>query len=225
MKPKFNPSLMCMDFLDIKNQIEILNNKADFLHVDIMDGHYVKNITLSPDFVKAIAPVAKIPIDCHLMVTNPDYYFEALAKAGAGVISPHAEVINAKAFRMIDQIHDYGCQAGVAINPETDIAQIKYYLSKLDKITVMSVDPGFSGQKFIPQVLDKIKELKKLKEENNYSYLIEVDGACNKSTFKQLYENGVEVFIVGTSGLFSLDADLNKAWDKMIQNFNDEAAK
>lgn len=220
MKPMFNPSLMCMDLLNIKEQLQILNTRADMFHVDIMDGHYVKNITLSPDFCKAVCPVCRIPLDCHLMVTAPEDFIEPLAQAGAGYICPHAETINADAFRIMGKIRSLGCRAGVVINPATPVSYIQYYIHLLDKVTVMTVDPGFAGQPFIREMLDKIRELKKRKEEKGYRYLIEVDGACNETTFKDLAEAGAEVFIVGTSGLFSLDRDLAKAWDKMVAQFN-----
>ncbi|NLZ34747.1 MAG: ribulose-phosphate 3-epimerase [Clostridiales bacterium] len=218
MKVMFSPSLMCMDLLNIKEQIEILNERADFYHVDIMDGHFVKNITLSPDFVKAVSPVCKAPLDCHLMVTDPDNYIESLAAAGAAYICPHAETINSDAFRVINKIKSVGCKVGVVLNPATPLSYIQHYIHLLDKITIMTVDPGFAGQPFIREMLDKIKEAKTLKEEKGYNYLIEVDGSCNEKTFKELYEAGAEVFIVGSSGLFNLDKDLRVAWDKMISN-------
>lgn len=220
MKPMFNPSLMCMDLLNIKEQLQILNTRADMFHVDIMDGHYVKNITLSPDFCKAVKPVCQIPLDCHLMVTTPDDFIEPLAKAGAGYICPHAETINADAFRIVNKIRSLGCKVGVVLNPATPVSYIQHYIHLLDKVTVMSVDPGFAGQPFIREMLDKIRELKTLKEEKGYRYLIEVDGSCNERTFGDLAGAGTEVFIVGTSGLFNLDEDLAKAWDKMMDNFN-----
>lgn len=220
MKPMFNPSLMCMDLLSIREQLQTLNTRADMFHVDIMDGHYVKNITLSPDFCKAVRPVCRIPLDCHLMVTTPEDFIDPLAEAGATYICPHAETINADAFRIVNKIHSLGCKVGVVINPATPVSYIQYYIHLLDKVTVMTVDPGFAGQPFIREMLDKIRELKKLKKEKGYDFLIEVDGACNESTFGDLAEAGTEVFIVGTSGLFNLDQDLAKAWDKMIANFN-----
>lgn len=219
MNPKFSPSLMCMDLLNIKEQIKILNSRADFYHVDIMDGHFVKNITLSPDFVKAVKPACTLPLDCHLMVTNPSDYIDALADAGAGYICPHVETITTEAFRIINKIKERGCKVGVVLNPATPIESIKHYAHLLDKITIMSVDPGFAGQPFIREMLDKIREAKQLKEDKGYKYLIEIDGSCNEKTFHDLYEAGVEVFIVGTSGLFNLDNDLEKAWDKMMHNF------
>ena len=224
-KMMFSPSLMCMDLLYLKEQVEILNERADFYHVDIMDGHFVKNITLSPFFVSTLKRISKLPIDVHLMTEYPDDYIEELAKSGADYICPHAETINKDAFRIINKIKSFGCKAGIVLNPATPIEWIKYYIHLLDKITVMTVDPGFAGQPFIPEMLDKIKELKELKEKNGYNYLIEVDGSCNERTFDILTEAGAEVLIVGSSGLFNLDSDLPKAWDKMMEIYEAKTAK
>ena len=224
-KMMFSPSLMCMDLLNLKEQVEILNERADFYHVDIMDGHFVKNITLSPFFVSTLKRISKLPIDVHLMTEYPDDYIEELAKSGADYICPHAETINKDAFRIINKIKGFGCKAGIVLNPATPIEWIKYYIHLLDKITVMTVDPGFAGQPFIPEMLDKIKELKELKEKNGYEYLIEVDGSCNERTFDILTEAGAEVLIVGSSGLFNLDSDLPKAWDKMMEIYEAKTAK
>ena len=209
----------------MKEQVEILNERADFYHVDIMDGHFVKNITLSPFFVSTLKRVSKLPIDVHLMTEYPDDYIEELAKAGADYICPHAETINKDAFRIINKIKSFGCKAGIVLNPATPIEWIKYYTHLLDKITIMTVDPGFAGQPFIPEMLGKIKELKELKEKNGYKYLIEVDGSCNERTFDILTEAGAEVLIVGSSGLFNLDSDLPKAWDKMMEIYEAKTAK
>ncbi|UUM12816.1 D-allulose 6-phosphate 3-epimerase [Proteiniclasticum sp. QWL-01] len=219
---KFSPSLMCMDILRVKETLDVLNRRANLLHVDIMDGHFVKNITLSPDFVKGIRPATDLEIDCHLMVTDPADYVEALAKAGATYICPQAETINSQAFRIINQIKSLGCKFGVVLNPATPLDYIKEYIHKVDKITIMSVDPGFAGQPFIPEMLHKVREAKRLKDENGYGYLIEIDGSCNERTFKDMYEAGVEVFIVGSSGLFNLDHDVDRAWDKMAATFKEK---
>ena len=224
-KMMFSPSLMCMDLLSMKEQVEILNERADFYHVDIMDGHFVKNITLSPFFVSNLKRISKLPIDVHLMTEYPDDYIEELAKSGADYICPHAETINKDAFRIINKIKGFGCKAGIVLNPATPIEWIKYYIHLLDKITVMTVDPGFAGQPFIPEMLDKIRELKELKEKNGYNYLIEVDGSCNERTFDILTEAGAEILIVGSSGLFNLDSDLPKAWDKMMEIYEAKTAK
>lgn len=220
-----NPSLMCMDLMDIRHQLEILNSRADFYHVDIMDGHFVPNITLSPDFVKAVSKVAALPLDCHLMVTNPGDYVDVLAKNGAGYICPHAETINCEAFRILKRIKDAGCKAGIVLNPATPLSWIQHYIHLADKITIMSVDPGFAGQPYIREMLEKIREAKRLKEEKGYSYIIEIDGSCNERTYQELYEAGVESFIVGTSGLFNLDPDLEKAWDKMAKIFREQTGE
>ena len=224
-KMKFSPSLMCMDLTKFKEQVDILNERADFYHVDIMDGHFVKNITLSPFFVEQLNKITKLPIDVHLMVEFPGDYIDELAKSGATYICPHAETINKDAFRIINKIKSLGCKAGVVLNPSTPVEWIKYYIHLVDKITIMTVDPGFAGQPFIPEMLEQIKELKKIKEENNYSYLIEIDGSCNERTFKRLTSAGAEVLIVGSSGLFNLEEDLVVAWDKMIEIFNREIAE
>ncbi len=221
MPTLFSPSLMCMDFLDIKNQIEILNSRCDFYHVDIMDGHYVPNLTLSPDFVRAVSTVAKKPLDCHLMVTNPADYIAPLKAAGAQYICPQVETISANAFRTINTIKNCGCKVGAVFNPATPLSDARYYLHLLDKITIMTVDPGFAGQPFIKEMLCKIEQARTLKEKNGYSYIIEIDGSCNEKTFGDLYSAGAECFVVGSSGLFSLDPDLETAWHKMQQSFNE----
>lgn len=213
-----SPSLMCMNLIEIKSQLDVLNTRADFLHIDIMDGHYVKNITLSPFFIEQIRPYTNLKIDVHLMVEEPSNFIDAVANAGADYICPHAETINRDAFRIINQIKKHNKKVGVVLNPATPVEYIKHYIHLLDKITIMTVDPGYAGQPFIPEMLNKIQELAQLKKENGYKYLIEIDGSCNTKTFHDLLGSGAEVLIVGTSGLFNLDADLSVAWEKMTAN-------
>lgn len=222
MKPEFSVSLMCMDFLDMKNQLEVLNKRASGYHIDIMDGHYCKNITLSPDFMRACSRAAKLPMDVHLMTTNPGDWLEPVAKAGASVISPHAETINTDAYRTINKIRELGCGVGVTLNPATPLDYIRHYIHLVDVLTIMTVDVGYAGQPFITEMLEKISEARRLKEEKGYHYKIMIDGSCNAKTFKRLYEAGAEVFILGTSGLFNLDPDLNTAYDKMLDSFKNE---
>lgn len=215
MSYMISPSLMCMNLIEIKSQLEIFDSRADFLHIDIMDGHYVKNITLSPFFIEQIRPYTSLKIDVHLMVEEPSNFIDAVAKSGADYICPHAETINRDAFRIINQIRKHNKKVGIVLNPATPVDYIKHYIHLLDKITVMTVDPGYAGQPFIPEMLNKIQELAQLKKEKNYSYLIEVDGSCNKNTYQDLLGAGAEVLIVGSSGLFNLDPELTVAWDKM----------
>jgi len=205
MKPEFAVSLMCLDYLRIKEQIETLNNRADYYHIDIMDGHFCKNITLSPDFMRAIKRISCLPLDVHLMTEYPNDFIELVKAAGADIVSPHAETINVDAFRVINKIKSLGMKAGVVLNPATPLEYIKHYIGRLDLVTIMTVDVGYAGQSFIDEMLEKIQLCKKWKEVCGYSYKIEIDGSCNKQTFKRLHEAGAEVFVVGSSGLFDLD--------------------
>ncbi|MBP2167195.1 D-allulose-6-phosphate 3-epimerase [Erwinia toletana] len=225
MSAMFNPSLMCMDLTKFSEQITALNSRASFYHVDIMDGHYVKNITLSPFFIEQLKKVSTIPIDVHLMVENPEEIIPMCLEAGADYISFHPETANNKIFRLINEIHDAGKKAGVVLNPATSVASIKEYIHLLDKITIMSVDPGFAGQRFIPETLNKIAELVRYRDEHGLHYLTEIDGSCNEKTFNQVADSGVDVFIVGTSGLFNLDEDITLAWDKMAAIFERETGR
>ena len=212
---RINPSLMCMDFLKIREQLAFFEDKADYLHVDIMDGHFVPNLALSPDFCGRIAKLTKLPLDCHLMVTDPGLYLPMLIKAGAGFFVPHAETLSGQAFNLFRQAAAAGMKLGVAVNPETPIDVIAPYADLLDKVTVMTVDPGFAGQPFVPQMLKKIMEAVSLREACGAHYEIEVDGACNKANYKAMYASGARVFVMGSSGLFGLDEDLAKAWARM----------
>ncbi len=221
MRIQVSPSLMCMNLIEIKNQLDVLDTRADFLHVDIMDGHYVKNITLSPFFIEQIRPHTKVVIDVHLMVEEPTHFIDAIAKAGADYICPHAETINRDAFRVINQIRSHSKKVGIVLNPATPVSYIHHYIHLVDKITVMTVDPGYAGQPFIPEMLLKIKELKELKARHGYSYLIEVDGSCNINTYEDLISAGAEVLIVGTSGLFHIHQDLETAWDMMKKSIDE----
>ena len=201
--PHFAISLYCSDFRNPAPQVEYLNTVADSYHVDIMDGHFVKNITLSPFFVSNLKRISKLPIDVHLMTEYPDDYIEELAKSGADYICPHAETINKDAFRIINKIKGFGCKAGIVLNPATPIEWIKYYIHLLDKITVMTVDPGFAGQPFNYSVIEKLKELNICLRDLENPPLIEVDGNINKNTIPILYENNASVYVLGTSALFN----------------------
>lgn len=224
MAAKFSPSLMCMDLTQFKEQITAMNDRADFYHVDIMDGNYVKNITLSPFFIENLKKITNVPIDVHLMVNHPEDIIPMCIDAGADIISFHPETANNKIFRLLNQIKDAGRRCGVVLNPATPADAIKEYAHLLDKVTVMSVDPGYAGQKFIPESLNKIKQLIVMRETHGYHYLTEIDGSCNEKTFNVISRSGVDVFIVGTSGLFSLADNVSDAWDKMVDIYQREVA-
>lgn len=224
-KVLFAPSLMCMDFLEMRKQLEVLNRRADLLHVDIMDGHYCRNITLSPDMIRTFAKVATLPMDVHLMTTNPGDWLEACAEAGAKILSPHAETINGDAFRTLNLIERLGCKPGVTLNPASSLELVRYYVERLHILTIMTVDVGFAGQPFIEPMLRKIEDAAELKAKNGYGYLIQIDGSCNERTYKRLVDAGAEVLIVGSSGLFNMDPDLDKAYDIMLAAFAKATAK
>lgn len=220
MKPIFAISVMCMDFMDTKNQIKVLNERAGIYHFDIMDGHFCPNIMLPPDFVKTFRNEMKLPIDAHLMVEKPGDYIESLAKAGADYISVHAETINSFAFRIIEQIESLGCKVGIILNPATPLSYIQHYLNRIDLLTIMTVDVGFSGSKFIPEMMDKLQEAKELREKNGYKYILQVDGACNKDNFENMAKHGAQAYVMGNTGLFKNDPDVVKAFDIMEEDFN-----
>ena len=214
---KISPSLMCMDLSKFQEQVEFIDKNADYFHIDIMDGHFVPNLTLSPFFVSQVKKLASKELDCHLMVTKPQDYIGQLARAGADFITLHPETINGQAFRLIDEIHRLKMKVGFILNPETTVDAMKYYIHKADKITVMTVDPGFAGQAFIPEMLEKISELKALREREGLHFEIEIDGSCNQATYAKLMAAGADVFIVGSSGLFNNAESIDLAWEMMMQ--------
>ena len=220
MKHEFSISLMCADYLNLKEQLTQLNEKADYFHVDIMDGHFCKNITLSPDYIRGIKKITQLPIEAHLMVENPNDFIGMVADAGADVISVHAETINRDAFRTLNNIKSKGLQVGVVLNPATPLEEIQYYANRLDFLTLMTVDVGYAGQSFIPEMLDKVKKAKQWKEEFGYTYKIQIDGSCSEKTFPRLKDAGAEIFILGSSGLFNLDDNVAIAYEKMKNIFN-----
>lgn len=216
-----SPSLMCVDLLNLKEELQALDKYADFYHIDIMDGHFVPNITLSASFIKGIAPVCTKPIDAHLMVTDPGNYIDDMISSGAGIITVHAETINANAFRTIRYIKEKGAKVGIALNPATPLDYAGLYLNLVDKITIMAVDPGFAGQKFIPEVLPKIAQAAAWRAEKGYSYLIEVDGCANMTTFADYKKAGVDIF-VGGSGLFNKVSKDHISMEEAIIKYKEE---
>ncbi|CAH4979082.1 D-allulose 6-phosphate 3-epimerase [Klebsiella oxytoca] len=220
MRYYLSPSLMCMDMMKLTEQLHFLNGKADRLHVDIMDGHYVKNLALSASFVAQIRPYTSLPIDVHLMVEEPASFIPSLIEAGADAISLHPETICREAFRLINMLRQAGKEVGMVLNPATPVESIQHYLHLLDKVTVMTVDPGYAGQPFIPEMLAKIAQLHQLKETGNLSFLLEVDGSCNRNTYRELLGAGAQILVMGSSGLFRPDMPLEQAWEKMSRDLS-----
>lgn len=224
-KVEFSPSLMTMDLDKFKEQIEFLNNHVGSYHIDIMDGHYVPNITLSPWFIDEVRKISQLPMSAHLMVMDQSFWVNQLVDMKCERICMHAELLDGMAFRLIDQIHDAGLKAGIVLNPETPIEAIFPYIELVDKITIMTIDPGFAGQRFIESTLDKIVDLRQLREEKGYKYVIEMDGSSNRKSFKRIDAAGPDVYIVGRSGLFGLDDSIEKSWEIMKKDYNDMTGK
>ncbi|UXU50091.1 D-allulose 6-phosphate 3-epimerase [Staphylococcus arlettae] len=219
-KTRFSPSLMTMDLDKFKEQISFLDNHVDSYHIDIMDGHYVPNITLSPWFVEQVKKISNAPISTHLMVTNPAQWVDQLIDIKSEWICVHAEVMNGVAYRLINKVQDAGLKFGVVLNPETKLEAIFPYIELVDKVTIMTVDPGFAGEKFIDSTLDKIVTLRELRASNDYNYVIEMDGSSNKHTFNKIQKANPDIYILGRSGLFGLDSDIEQAWNMMLDDFN-----
>lgn len=224
-KVAFSPSLMTMDLDKFAEQIGFLNDHADSYHIDIMDGHFVPNITLSPWFIEEVRKISDLPLSAHLMVTNQAQWVEKMIDLKVEWICMHAEALDGVAFRLIDQIHDAGLKAGIVLNPETPIDAIFPYIELLDKVTIMTVDPGFAGQRFIEKTLDKIVELRKIRAEESYDFLIEMDGSSNRKSFKRIDEAGPDIYIIGRSGLFGLSDDIAESWATMKKDYEETTGK
>lgn len=195
---KIAPSILSADFANLQRDIEFVEKHgADYIHVDVMDGQFVPNITFGPAVVQAIRPITKLPLDVHLMIVNPERFIHEFAKAGADIIGVHIEA-TPHLHRAIQMIKAEDVKAEVVINPGTPVEAIKYVLPLVDQILVMTVNPGFGGQSFLSEMADKIRELAKLKEQYGYHYDIEVDGGIDDQTIRVCAEAGANVFVAGS---------------------------
>jgi D-allulose-6-phosphate 3-epimerase len=219
---KIAPSLICMDFLEIGRQISALNKMADVYHCDIIDNHFAPTFGLPIEYLISIKTIATLPIDVHLMAENVEKITEQLIQVEVNMITLPIECITSNAFRVIGKIKDAGIKFGIAINPITPIENLKYVMTIVDKITVLTFDPGIAGQKIVDITLNKVSRLAEIKKDNLYSFTIEVDGSCNERNFLKMKNAGANQFVVGTSGLFSLDKDIGIAWKKMKEYMNED---
>ncbi len=213
------PSILSADFSKLGDEVRAVENAgADWIHVDVMDGHFVPNITMGPIVVKAVKNVTSLPIDVHLMIENPDNYIPNFAKAGATHISVHVEACT-HLNRSIQFIKEFDTRAGVVLNPSTPLSSIEWVLEYLDYIEIMSVNPGFGGQAFIENSLDKIRVLRGMIKERGLSTLIQIDGGVNEKTIAEISEAGVDVFVSG-SAIFG-SPDYKKTIDSYRKKIGD----
>ncbi len=199
---KIAPSILAANFSKLADEItEVEAGGADYIHVDVMDGHFVPNITMGPIVVEAIKPITNLPLDVHLMIENPDQYIEPFAKAGADYLTVHVEA-TPHLHRTIQEIKKWGVKPGVVLNPATPTETIKHVIHNIDLVLLMTVNPGFGGQSFIESVLPKITEVKQMSEQAGIDIEIEVDGGINPETARLCKEAGANVFVAG-SAIFS----------------------
>ena len=214
-KIQISPSILSADFSQLGNEIKRLEEGgADMIHVDVMDGHFVPNLTIGPPVIKALRNYTKLPFDVHLMIKPVHKYIKNYAEAGADIITIHPEATD-DLNNSIKHIKELGKKVGVSLNPETKTGIIKGLLREIDLILIMSVHPGFGGQKFIPKVLDKIKELKIIKNKKNLNFDIEVDGGINFDNSKLVIEAGANILVSGTTIFKNNQGNIKKNIDTL----------
>ncbi|MDA9793865.1 ribulose-phosphate 3-epimerase [Candidatus Pelagibacter sp.] len=209
-KIQISPSILAADFSQLGNEIKRLEEGgADMIHVDVMDGHFVPNLTIGPPVIKALRKQCSIKFDVHLMISPVHKYIEAYADAGADIITIHPEATE-NLEESISKIKSLNKKVGVSLNPESKLDLITDYLEKIDLVLIMSVNPGFGGQKFMPEVLDKVKQLKEIKSKKNINFDIEIDGGINFDNCQSAIEAGANILVSGTTVFKSNNGDIKK---------------
>jgi len=196
------PSILAADFANLRNEISKVK-EAKYIHLDIMDGQYVPNISFGPGIVEALRPYSKQLFDTHLMIKNPEKYIDKFAEAGSDIITIQAETVT-HLDRVINQVKEAGCKVGVALNPATSLSVLDYVLENLDMVLIMTVNPGFGGQKFIPEMEKKIIQLRKMIDNKDLETIIQIDGGVNLDNIEKLKNLGVDLFVAG-SAIFKAD--------------------
>jgi ribulose-phosphate 3-epimerase len=202
---KIAPSILSADFTRLGDEIRGVERAgADYIHVDVMDGHYVPNITIGPMIVEAVKRSTRLPLDVHLMISNPDQYIDVFRQSGADIITIHAEAVD-HLHRSVQSIKEVGARAGVSLNPATPLQPVEYVLGELDMVLLMAVNPGFGGQEFIHEVIPKIKRLREMINERGLNTEIEVDGGINLDTIGIASAAGANIFVAGSAIFHSKD--------------------
>ena len=221
--PLYAPSMMSADLLHLEDYIRIIEPIADTLHFDIMDGHFAPSLTCSPDMIRAVRPATKLPLDAHLMVSDPVRFADLCIDAGADYITLHAETIVTNAFRTMNVIKNAGRKVGVALTPATPVSALTHYIDMVDLVTVMTVDIGYGGQKLIPQMLPKITEVAELRAARGLNFLIQVDGGVGWKTHRAMLDAGADMLVLG-KGLFRPEmttAESAERWSRIKQGLED----
>ena len=209
-KIQISPSILSADFSQLGNEIKRLEEGgADMIHVDVMDGHFVPNLTIGPPVIKALRKHCLLKFDVHLMISPVHKYIESYAEAGADIITVHPEATDDLEASIL-KIKQLNKKVGVSLNPESKIDLILDFLDKIDLVLIMSVNPGFGGQKFMPEVLEKIKKLKKIQDERNLNFDIEIDGGINFENYKKAIDAGANILVSGTTIFKSNNGDIKK---------------
>ena len=212
-KIQISPSILSADFSQLGKEIKKLENAgADMIHVDVMDGHFVPNLTIGPPVIKALKKNSLLPFDVHLMISPVHKYIESYASAGADIITIHPEATN-DLLGSINKIREFKKKVGVSLNPETKIEIIKEHLDQIDLILIMSVNPGFGGQKFMPEVLNKVKKLDEIRKNLKLNFVIEIDGGIDFENSKLAIESGVDILVSGTTIFKNNNGDIKKNID------------
>jgi ribulose-phosphate 3-epimerase len=216
---KIAPSILSANFSKLGEEVKAVEKAgADYIHIDVMDGHFVPNITIGPLIVKAVRKVTHLPLDVHLMIANPDHFVDAFVKAGADILSIHAEAVT-HLHRSLQLIRKAGAKTAVALNPASPLQMIEYILDDVDMVLLMTVNPGFESQHFIPQVIPKIKYLKEINDRKGLKVEIEVDGGINQQTIGLVASAGANVFVAGSAIYHSKD------YQQTIKELRAEIAK
>ena len=212
-KIQISPSILSADFSQLGKEIKKLEDAgADMIHVDVMDGHFVPNLTIGAPVIKALKKNSSLPFDVHLMISPVHKYIESYASAGADIITIHPEATNDLS-GSINKIKEFRKKVGVSLNPETKIETIEKFLDQIDLILIMSVNPGFGGQKFMPEVLKKVKELDEIRKNLKLNFVIEIDGGINFENSKLAIESGVDILVSGTTIFKNNNGDIKKNID------------
>ena len=212
-KIQISPSILSADFSQLGKEIKKLEDAgADMIHVDVMDGHFVPNLTIGPPVIKALKKNSSLPFDVHLMISPVHKYIESYANAGADIITIHPEATN-DLLGSINKIKEFKKKVGISLNPETKIEIIKEHLDQIDLILIMSVNPGFGGQKFMPEVLNKVKKLDEIRKNLKLNFVIEIDGGINFENSKLAIESGVDILVSGTTIFKNNNGDIKKNID------------